>query len=723
MQHPYRLLAALLLGAAAGCDSPTRDDRELPPLASGAAVQGTVEAAAADTFALVPPEGEFRVLLRATSGSAADSLVATVITATGNVVGMATSVGVDADITAQSTGWLAPAAGGEWRVVVRGHGADDAGAYALQLFTRSAAPERAPTTLTIGATVDGEALDVPGDVDEFRLDGAAGDEWILFAQSNAAAATPVRLELVDAASGTLVAGVLAVAPTAALESQSTGRVVLPRTGTYLVRVAADDAVRGPYRFRVDRVHRAPETRGAAVALGDVFAETIGSVGDVDEFTFTSPVAGQEMSLLVQLQQGMSAGLRVQLLRNGTLQRELVVDAPAASLNEQGVSREVLVEPGQYTIRVSGEAQGTQASASGAYRLELYPVDRRPEAAGQVRLDGPAASDAIDRPGDVDVFEVPGTAGQLVVIHVSRPPGSGVLEAAMLSPGGPTPVVQIPAGAENGYSFRVPLPATQTYQLRVSAWDPQRMGTGAYTVRAYTIDPAPEHVPATVAIGQTVTGERIDHPGDLDVFTFTGQAGRTVSLFLGQPDAGPAFVLSVRTAAQSTAYMYTFGGPISMDARSTGRIPLESTGYVVTVDPQAGGSDTRAQSAYAMRLFEIDRRPEGVPAVYVLGDTVKTEPLYPVVDIDDYRFELAASTPVRAWFSGPASDPVHAVWGLLYNEDTGAIVWGGFNNHTSDLTLPAGRYRFSVLNQNLEAPSETAQAILSRLNYRFAIVRR
>lgn len=743
MPHPFRLYAALLFVAAlAACEPPTGKDPDpeprLPSLAVGTPVNDRVDAGAADEYALVAPQGEFRVLLRAASGNAADSLVATVMDAAGHVVGAVRSVGTDTDVAAQATGWLTVPAGAQWRVTVRGAGPDDAGAYALQLFPRSTAPESVPAAITVGSAVEGEALDVAGDVDEFTLEGSAGQEWIVFAQALGAENTFVDLELVERGSGETVARVQAQAPTEALEARSSGRVLLTRTGSYLLRVSATidpfREMRGPYRLRVDAVNRAPEAGSGAVALGAVVAEAIGSVGDVDEYTFNAPAAGQEMNLLVQLQQGMApgpmmnAGLRVELLRGGQKVAEVVADTPTASLDDRGTGRITLPAAGAYTVRVSGPAAGTPATATGTYRLELYPVDRRAEAGGEIRLDGATVTGAIDRPGDVDEYELPGTAGQLVVVHAIGTPVRTALQAELLAPDG-TVVggAVVSAGATPNYGRRHRLPATGTYRLRVAAVWAGHLGSGPFTIGAYTVDPAPEHVPATLTLGQTVTAERIDRPGDLDVFTFTGQAGRTASLFVGKPEDVGGIVASVRTAAQQYPIIFTFAGTMTLDGRSTGRIPLENTGYVVTVDPQhlSGDVGYAESGAYALRLFEIDRRPEGRAAAYVLGDTVKAEVLYPSGDIDEYTFELGASTPVRLWWNAVGSDPSNAVFGHVRSEDTGEIVYGvvgGNQPFTRQFTLPAGRYRFVVQNTNLEAPSETAQSPTVRLPYRFAIVR-
>ncbi|HEX2079127.1 MAG TPA: hypothetical protein VHG08_15490 [Longimicrobium sp.] len=724
---------ACFAAVLAACDSPSREEPEpLPKIEAGAGVQGRVEPGRAQEYEVVAPDVEFRVLLQATSGSAADTLVAELFTETGAVAGQTSSVGTDPTLAAQATPWVQPSALGRGRLRVRGHGANDGGSYTVRLFLRSPAPETAPAQITSGQEIAGEALDVPGDVDEFLLAGQAGEEWIVFLQSGAGAGARVDAKLVDRASGDTVARVTTTGPTDPLEALSSGRVRLPSTGTYAVRISGGDAVRqdvhGPYRLRVDRVNRAPESAGAALAPGTVAAEAIGSVGDVDEFTFTG-TAGQEVNLFVQLQSGMTAGLNVELLRDLQRLAELQLAAPTASLDDAGTGRITLPVTGAYTVRVSGPAAGAPAAAAGAYRLELYPIDRRPEAGGEVRLDGDAVAGAVDRPGDVDEFAFAGTGGQYLVVYIDGPaPARGGLYAHLVGPDGTlleTAVLNT-AGAK-GYSRRYRLQASGTYHVRVSGGQPAWPGTGAYTVGAYTVSPAPEHVPATVQVGQTITGERIDRPGDLDVFTLAADPGREINVFLGAPADVGGMTASVRPVNFPYPTIFTFGGPMTLDGRSTGRIRMGETAYELVVDPQMFSSQVGYSMGgeFALRVHPIDRAPEGRSEAYTPGQTVTGEPLYPSGDIDEYRFQLAATTTLNVTWQAPAESPSESVMGFLYNEATGGVAWTTGNTDNGEpvrrITLPAGSYRFSVLNPNLNAPSETALQHVPRLEYRFAFI--
>jgi hypothetical protein len=728
MKHPFRIAAALLLAAACG-DSPTgeKPKPELPDIAVGATVEDRVLQGTVDEFDLVAPSSEFRILLRVTTGSAADTLVAELVGEAGGSAGGVTSVGTDTELTSQASPWLAPTPGVPWRIRVRGLSPAHGGSYTLRLFPRSSGPESRPAAIALNQAVEGEALDVAGDVDEFTLEGTAGDEWIVFAQNSLQPAGQLNVSVIDRASGESAGGVTAPQPSPAVEQYSSGRLRLTKTGTYAVRVTGGDSfnpdARGAYKLRIDRVNYAPESGSATLAPGAVAGDAINSVGDVDEFTFTA-AEGQEMNLLVQLQQGMADGLRVELLRGGQPVTEaLLATEPAASLNERGTGRIALPVAGTYTVRVSGPAYGIPTAATGTYRFELYPVDRRPEAPGSITLDGAVLSNTIDRPGDVDEFPLAGTAGQLVVIHGSgAAPGVASLQAEVVNAAGEVVAAVGLNGAATNYGRRVQLPATGTYTLRVAAPFYTFLGTGPYTVGAYTVSPAPEHVPATLAIGQTVTAERIDRPGDLDVFRFPAQAGREVAVFLGAAPEVGGLMGSVRGVGEPGLWAFMFGGGPSLDGASTGRMKLEYPEYEVVVDPQltSGFTGGAMQGSYGLRIHEVDRRPEGRPAAYVLGDTVKTEPIYPSVDVDEYTFTLAATTTLHIVWQGPtATNGGFGGIGNLVNLDTSESVWSSMLS-TRQITLPAGRYHLGLYVPAAQAPAFN-NPVSARLTYRFAFI--
>lgn len=142
-------------------------------------------------------------------------------------------------------------------------------------------------------------------------------------------------------------------------------------------------------------------------------------------------------------------------------------------------------------------------------------------------------------------------------------------------------------------------------------------------------------------------------------------------------------------------------------------------------PARRGTNPSLGGAYGLRVFGIDRRPEGRAAAYALGDTVRGEPVYPAGDIDEYIVQLAAATPLRIFWQGPTGAGGPEGLGNLIDEATGQSVWSSITTHNGALvrqmTLPAGRYRLVVYAHGLDAPSQGAPYASATLTYTFAFI--
>src|SRR5207302_2056867 len=136
----------------------------------------------------------------------------------------------------------------------------DTGAYRVYLYAIDRRPEHLPSAITPGDTVTGEDIGLPGDVDEFTFDGAAGAEFNVFLQGqNGLPNTRVQVEVLDGAGRVLLTAESAGNDTSLLR-QLTGRFALPGTGTYRLRVSGLESYggehyRGPYRLFLYRVNR------------------------------------------------------------------------------------------------------------------------------------------------------------------------------------------------------------------------------------------------------------------------------------------------------------------------------------------------------------------------------------------------------------------------------------------------------------------------------------
>ena len=76
-------------------------------------------------------------------------------------------------------------------------------------------------------------------------------------------------------------------------------------------------------------------------------------------------------------------------------------------------------------------------------------------------------------------------------------------------------------------------------------------TGPYVLMVAPVNRAPESVSPVLVAGTKVLGESIDHPGDIDEFTFAGRAGDTTSVTIQSPLTGREVEAHVTIIDQST----------------------------------------------------------------------------------------------------------------------------------------------------------------------------
>src|SRR5207249_3613896 len=219
--------------------------------------------------------------------------------------------------------------------------------------------------------------------------------------------------------------------------------------------------------------------------------------------------------------------------------------------------------GVYLLR----AQAFPSTAAARFRFMVYGVNRAPELGPAAFSIGDTVSGEVIEPRvDADEFVTHGEAGQEVVAvaEALAPAGSGVLNLVVRDPGTRDLLGYVLADAGSPARFttgRIKLPTSRDYQFdvrgalgnfsryhrppglfahatgrftvaqggsyvaRVTGTDSHFLAdTRSYRFFLYPVDRRPEHVPAAIAPGDTVVGEAIDMPGDVDEFTFSGAAG-------------------------------------------------------------------------------------------------------------------------------------------------------------------------------------------------------
>ncbi len=619
------------------------------------------------------------------------------------VAGAVDHVAGDTSLFSVSTGPFQVSQAGTWVVRVSGSEAiADTGAYRIYLHPVDRRPESVPQVLVVGDTVTGEAISMPGDVDEFTFTATAGEEYNAFIQSLDTGATArLRLDVLEV-NGTVKATAYSDESDTTLLDQPSGRFTVLATVPQRLRVSGLPLgsyayARGRYRLFLQRVVRAPEVRPPVIGAGDsVIAEALDLPGDIDEFQFTvtdtvSVVLGIEI-----LPGGAgSGGMEAQLNSGTTTLLRADVFGPGRAAESP-----YLLAPGSYTVRVGGGYYlDPPATQRGPYRLWLFRSLLRPESAiATVAIGDTVSGERIERVGDRDEFVFQGRRGEHINVMLQ---GLGAAANARFGAflwgplwGGVHPLLNVTAPLSSAsmadhQSTRFDLPATGQYRLVLSvdyASDPF-LGTGDYRFAIARADTAPEHVPGMLAPGDSVTGESTDTPGDLDAFLVTAVPGQTLHLIMdATPVAGRfpgvwAFDAATGdTLASAPGYGLQLSGPFRVPA--SGQVLLElgempPGSFRFCYDASCQGLYTFT-GPYRFHVVAVDRAPENVAGAFVVGDTVRGEVLLPSLDMDEFSSTGTPGDTLSAWYRLLAApQPAGTMIALeVIDPATGARLAGG-----------------------------------------------
>ena len=576
------------------------------------------------------------------------------------------------------------------------------GPYRFWTWAVNRAPEHLPTAIQPGVVVAGESVDKAGDVDEFRFTDTAGAVVNVFYQS----LVPSHLDLVRPG-GAIVATVPSGSDTS-LYAAFAGRLVLPSSGAYTVRVSSDGYLlsdTGAYRLFVYPIDPRPEHVPAAITPGDtVSGESIDLPGDLDEFTFTA-APGQGYYAFLQARSGSAA---TQLELDVVDSTNAVLGAVTSTgtdttLRLQMTPRITVATSRTLRLRV----YGANAPSAGPYRLLLYAVNPKPESHPDTLAAGDSvAGESLDFPGDVDQYRVHiASPANLNVIlswqgyqRLGTTFGVSITDSSSGASVGAASVFTDAAGFATGgfavqpgtYLVRV---AADGFDGRPAAWGPYKLWLAGYSTR-------PESTPDTIAIGDTIAGESINVPGDVDTYHFYGLRGQHLNFMLqGQAPATDSgtFGLSLRPpgALYPMVYLQSPASDVALTDHQTFRYDLPATGwYAVTL---TGGRPLPVPVAplgpYRFAVVLTDSMPETHAPTLAIGDSVANEAINYPGDWD--RFTLTATPGQLAYFqfgtspSVPCCDyyPIYVALDPATG-DTLAHDVGQFYRVTSTFVVPA-----------------------------------
>lgn len=235
-------------------------------------------------------------------------------------------------------------------------------------------------------------------------------------------------------------------------------------------------------------------KAQGVAIGQLVQGSLSRVGEQDEYRINGE-AGQELMIYFQPLNGKNLLQQRLTLLNTTGNAELArVDAEGVhkSLQEAHSRTLTLKESGPHIIRV-GTYFDADADRIGPYRFQIVPINPAPERLAPMVTPGQIVSgEALDHPGDYDVFTFQGRAGQKVMLHFQPLNGKGLLQQKITLRGSANDAVLAVVDAtgtqqtlDEAHSPVVTLPETGTYRVRVETYfdaDGERLGAYRFQVR-------------------------------------------------------------------------------------------------------------------------------------------------------------------------------------------------------------------------------------------------
>jgi hypothetical protein len=324
-------------------------------------------------------------------------------------------------------------------------------------------------------------------------------------------------------------------------------------------------------------------------------------------------------------------------------------------------------------------------------------------------------EALSPAGDMDRYIFNGTQGQLInVTFAATAPATGAgdflayLQQVGVSGPSLIAVAYTTLGASPfaGQTGRVHLPADGTYEIlvRPNSGGTAPAETGPYRVSLLPVDPAPEHVAATLPLAGGIVGEAIDSSGDIDRFTLTAAPGSEFEIL--SRFTSPHFNLRIETLSETGDVPDRFA-PMPTSDFPLGRFVIPPSGklrlqvYEYRVGFEDGYTVT---GGYTVTAIPINRAPETIGAAASRNVVVQGERIDLIGDVDEFQFAGSAGEQLRAFFNTPQGIPggtltleVVAPGGnVLGSLESGNPAFDIRDRGTSLLTLPAnGTYLIRV----------------------------
>ena len=297
---------------------------------------------------------------------------------------------------------------------------------------------------------------------------------------------------------------------------------------------------------------APEAAATDLALGDtVRVEASAWPVDVDRFILRSPTA-DTLRLYLHREPADRMWPRTVTITDAATGDLVPSDAQAWAKPQLPAVRLDMAPGATYTVSIQATARDWAPGTASPYVLAVERASSAPEGAAAVHAVGDTVREAIDFLGDIDVFTIRGTPGQRVTLRTEFPVTnfSPVYSVSVIDPASGNVLSESSGEAYTAHTPPVAFPASGELRVRVCAADefarecrvPEVCAPSAWAhlcpdgsvpVRPYSfvihsVDPRPEGRAPAFTLGDTVGG-MLEHPFDVDEFTFQAAAGDRIVL--------------------------------------------------------------------------------------------------------------------------------------------------------------------------------------------------
>ena len=359
---------------------------------------------------------------------------------------------------------------------------------------------------------------------------------------------------------------------------------LPQSGSYTILVDAAGTATGSVTLQLYDVP--PDAGGPIVAGGSPVTATVTTPGQNAALTFAGQ-AGRRVSLKI----GPTCCQTTVTIVNpdgSTL-------ASALTFASGGfIDARILPQSGIYTILVD-----PAATATGSATLQLY--DLPPDVTGPIVPGGSPVTVTLTAPGQNALLNFSGQAGQRMSLKIG--PTCCQTTVTIVSPDGSTRT-SVLSFTSGGFVEPKTLPQNGTYTVLV---DPAATATGSVTLQLYDVPP---DVTGPIVPGGSPVTVTLTAPGHSALLSFSGQAGRRVSLKIG-PTCCQTTVTIKNPDGSTLTSAVTFASGGFIDTKT---LPQSGT-YSILVVPA-----TSVTGSVTLQLYDV---PPDVTGPIVSGGSPVT----------------------------------------------------------------------------------------------------